>query len=183
MSTEIYDIPVRSLAGKPVSLRDYAGKVMLIVNVASKCGLTPQYESLERSFEALRERGFVILGFPCNQFMGQEPGSSDEIAAFCATTYHVLFPIFEKVDVNGEGRHPLYHALVDAQPEARFVDDAFRENMARYGVVPSTSGDIFWNFEKFLVARDGRIVARFGPDVTVDDAILREAIETELACA
>jgi glutathione peroxidase len=157
MASTLYDIPVRTLAGRDASLAEYAGKVLLIVNVASKCGLTPQYEGLERTFEAERERGLVVLGFPSNQFGAQEPGTSDEIASFCSTNYGVQFPMFEKIDVNGAGRHPLYRALIDAQP-----------------------GDVQWNFEKFLIARDGRVVARFAPAVTVDDPALRAAIEREL---
>ena len=181
MSSKVYDIPLRTLAGESTSLRTYAGHVLLIVNVASKCGLTPQYESLEKAFETQRERGLAILGFPCNQFLSQEPGTPDEIATFCSTTYGVQFPLFEKVDVNGEARHPLYHALVAAQPDALEKDDAFRQNLAKYGVKKEHAGDVFWNFEKFLVARDGSIVGRFAPDVTVDDAILHDAIERELA--
>jgi glutathione peroxidase len=157
MSSSLYDIPLRTLDGRDASLADYAGKVLLIVNVASKCGLTPQYESLERAYEAERERGFVVLGFPSNQFGAQEPGSSDEIATFCSTTYGVTFPMFEKSDVNGDARQPLYRALIEAQP-----------------------GDITWNFEKFLVSRDGRVVGRFKPTATVDDPTLRAAIEREL---
>lgn len=181
MSSMLYDIPVRTLSGEPTSLRAYAGHVMLIVNVASKCGLTPQYESLEKAFEAKRDRGLAILGFPSNQFMSQEPGTADEIATFCSSTYGVQFPMFEKIDVNGEARHPLYEALVKAQPDAVEKDDSFRQNLAQYGVKQEHPGDVFWNFEKFLVARDGSIVGRFAPDVTVDDAILRDAIERELA--
>ncbi len=162
MSETIYDITARTLAGRETSLREYAGKVVLIVNVASKCGLTPQYESLERTFESERERGLVILGFPSNQFGAQEPGTSEEIAAFCSTNYGVQFPMFEKIDVNGGARHPLYRLLVDAQPAG-------------------PRGDISWNFEKFLIARDGRIVARFAPAVSVDDSLLRDAIDRELA--
>ena len=180
MSTAIYDIPVRTLAGEPASLSTYAGKVLLIVNVASKCGLTPQYESLEKTFESRRERGLVVLGFPCNQFLAQEPGSSDEIAEFCTTNYGVTFPMFEKIDVNGAGRHALYRELVAEQPDAAEKDDAFRQNLAKYGVKKADPADIFWNFEKFLVSRDGRVVGRFAPDVTPDDPLLRDAIEREL---
>ena len=181
MSSTLYDIPVRTLAGEPTTLRAYAGHVLLIVNVASKCGLTPQYASLEKAFETQRERGLAVLGFPSNQFMAQEPGTPDEIATFCSTTYGVQFPLFEKIDVNGDARHPIYDALVAAQPDALEKDDSFRQNLAKYGVKKETPGDVFWNFEKFLVARDGSIVGRFAPDVTVDDAILHDAIERELA--
>ncbi len=162
MSETIYDITAHTLAGRETFLREYAGKVLLIVNVASKCGLTPQYESLERTFESERERGLVVLGFPSNQFGAQEPGTSEEIAEFCSTNYGVQFPMFEKIEVNGPARHPLYRFLVDAQPAG-------------------PRGDISWNFEKFLIARDGRIVARFAPAVSVDDSLLRDAIDRELA--
>jgi glutathione peroxidase len=180
MSTALYDIPVQRIDGTPATLAPYAGQVVLIVNVASACGLTPQYESLERAFEQERERGLVILGFPSNQFGTQEPGSNAEIAEFCSTKFAVQFPLFEKIDVNGAARHPLYDALVKAQPEAEKNNEDFRTKLAAYGVKPGP-GDILWNFEKFLVARDGRVVGRFAPDVTIDDPLLRDAIERELA--
>jgi glutathione peroxidase len=183
MSSTLYEIPVQRIEGTPATLAEYAGKVLLVVNVASACGLTPQYESLERAFESERERGLVILGFPSNQFMAQEPGSNAEIAEFCSTKFGVKFPLFEKIEVNGPGRHPLYSALVDAQPEALEANDTFRNKLAGYGVKKAQESDILWNFEKFLVARDGRVVGRFAPDVTVDDPLLRAAIERELAVA
>jgi glutathione peroxidase len=158
----LYDIPVKSLAGDEASLTDFKDQALLIVNVASKCGLTPQYEGLERLHEAYAGRGFSVLGFPCNQFGGQEPGTSEEIGTFCSTTYGVTFPMFEKVDVNGEGRHPLFDVLTataDADGHA---------------------GDIRWNFEKFLVAPDGEVVARFGPLVKPDDERLITAVESNL---
>ena len=180
MSDSVYDIPVRRIDGTTGALRDYEGKVILVVNVASACGLTPQYESLEKAFETSGERGLVVLGFPSNQFAAQEPGTNAEIAEFCSASYGVRFPLFEKIEVNGESRHPLYRELIAAQPAAREKSSEFREQLAQYGVVPSDPTDIFWNFEKFLIARDGRVVARFAPDVTVDDAILKEAVEAEL---
>lgn len=179
----MYDISLRTLAGEPTSLRRYAGKVLLIVNVASQCGLTPQYESLERTFESERERGLVVLGFPSNQFGAQEPGTSDEIATFCTTNYGVQFPMFEKIDVNGESRHPLYRALLEAQPQPLQKDDTFRKSLVEFGVTPEPPANVGWNFEKFLISRDGRVVGRFAPDITVDDPLLREAIERELAAA
>src|SRR5947209_2738084 len=133
----IYDVPVRTLDGQPASLHDYEGKVLLVVNVASKCGLTPQYTGLERVHEKFAERGFAVLGFPCNQFGAQEPGSPEEIATFCSATYGVTFPMFEKIDVNGEDRHPLY-ALLSELTDAE-----------------GHTGDVRWNFEKFLVDRSG----------------------------
>lgn len=180
MATALYEVPVQAIDGTPASLAPYAGKVLLIVNVASACGLTPQYESLERAFERERERGLVILGFPSNQFGAQEPGTNAEIAEFCSTKFHVQFPMFEKIDVNGPARHPLYEMLVEAQPEATKHNDDFRTKLAGFGHKPATR-DILWNFEKFLVARDGRVVGRFAPDITIDDPVLREAIDRELA--
>src|SRR4051812_13697901 len=140
----ITDVPVRTLHGEETSLGEYEGKALLIVNVASKCGLTPQYSELESLQKTYGDRGFAVLGFPCNQFMGQEPGTAEEIQTFCSTTYGVTFPMFAKIDVNGEGRHPLYAQLTEAA-------DA-----------EGTAGDVQWNFEKFLVARDGS-VRRFRP--------------------
>jgi len=181
MIQTMYDIPVRTLQGTPAALRDYAGKVLLVVNVASQCGLTPQYESLERLFQRERERGLVVLGFPCNQFGAQEPGTSDEIATFCSTNYGVTFPMFEKIDVNGPSRHELYRLLLEAQPAAQQKDTVFREALVKFGVTPEPPDNVAWNFEKFLISRDGRVVGRFAPDITVDDPLLREAIERELA--
>jgi glutathione peroxidase len=158
----IYDAPVRTLEGGPADLSDYEGKALLIVNVASQCGLTPQYSGLQELHETYGSRGFEVLGFPCNQFGAQEPGNSDEIAQFCETNYGVSFPLFEKIEVNGEGRHPLYQdltAVADAEGEA---------------------GDIQWNFEKFLVSPDGKNVRRFRPMTTPDDPTLVEAIEESL---
>lgn len=159
----LYDIDIAALDGSASpSLAEQAGKLTLMVNVASKCGLTPQYEGLERLHETYAERGFAVLGFPCNQFGAQEPGSSEEIATFCSTTYGVTFPMFEKLEVNGEGRHPVYQQLTEAA-------DA-----------EGHSGDIRWNFEKFLVSPSGEVVARFGPLVTPEDPALVEAIEANL---
>ena len=159
----IYDAPVRTLDGNPASLRDYEGKVLLIVNVASKCGLTPQYSGLEQLQEKFADRGFSVLGFPCNQFGGQEPGTAEEIQTFCSTSYGVTFPIFEKIDVNGDDRHPLYATLTG------LADDG------------GHSGDIRWNFEKFLIGRDGVPVARFSPLTEPDAEELVVAIEKQLA--
>jgi len=159
----IYDIPVQTLDGKPASLRDYEGKVLLIVNVASKCGLTPQYSGLERVHEKFAERGFAVLGFPCNQFGEQEPGSAEEIETFCSTTYGITFPLFAKTDVNGDARHPLYAELTK-------LADA-----------EGHSGDIRWNFEKFLVDSTGTPVQRFSPLVEPESDELLAAIEQQLA--
>jgi glutathione peroxidase len=158
----LYDHSVNHLDGSPADLRDLEDKAVLIVNVASKCGLTPQYEGLEQLQGRYGDQGFTVLGVPCNQFMGQEPGSPEEIQTFCSTTYGVTFPLTEKVEVNGEGRHPLYAELTA-------VPDASGE-----------AGDIQWNFEKFLVAPGGEVVARFRPTVepTADEVVT--AIEANL---
>ncbi|HEY2430304.1 MAG TPA: glutathione peroxidase [Acidimicrobiales bacterium] len=157
-----YDVAISGLDGSPLELSSLAGKEVLVVNVASKCGLTPQYEGLEKLHEQYASRGFEVLGFPCNQFMGQEPGTAEEIREFCSTTYGVAFPIFEKIDVNGAQQHPIFAELeqqADADGEA---------------------GDVKWNFEKFLVAPDGKVVGRFRPQVTPDDPALVSAIEAAL---
>ncbi len=158
----IYDVKVNQLDGSPASLGDYKGKAVLIVNVASKCGLTPQYEGLEQLHEKLGGRGFEVLGFPCNQFMEQEPGSAEEIQEFCSLTYGVDFPLFEKIEVNGEHQHPLY-AQLNATPDAE-----------------GYTGDIRWNFEKFLVSPEGEVVGRFNPTVEPNDPALTAAIEAQL---
>jgi glutathione peroxidase len=158
----LYEIPVHALDGSPADLADYAGKALLVVNVASKCGLTPQYTGLQQLHEQYAARGFEVLGFPCNQFMGQEPGTPEEIAEFCETNYHVTFPLFEKIEVNGGQRHPLYAELTAAA-------DADGE-----------AGDVKWNFEKFLVSPEGKVVGRFRPPVTPEDPALVEAIEAQL---
>jgi glutathione peroxidase len=158
----VYDFSVNTLSGQPGSLADLSGKTLLIVNVASKCGLTPQYAGLERLHERLGERGFSVVGFPCNQFGGQEPGTAEEIGEFCSATYGVTFPMFEKIDVNGAERHPIYTELT-AVPDA-----------------DGQAGDIQWNFEKFLVGPDGKILGRFRPRTDPEDPALVAAIEENL---
>jgi glutathione peroxidase len=158
----IYDVDIESLQGGPADLGKYRGKAVLVVNVASRCGLTPQYEGLQRLQETYADRGFTVLGVPCNQFMGQEPGSPEEIAQFCSATYGVDFPMTEKVEVNGENRHPLYAGLVDA-PDAS-----------------GHTGDIRWNFEKFLIDTEGEVVARFDPRTEPGAAEVTDAIERAL---
>jgi glutathione peroxidase len=158
----LYDIPFHTLDGKPTSLADYAGKAVLVVNVASKCGLTPQYEGLERIHEQYAARGFSVLGVPCNQFGGQEPGTSDEIQEFCSATYGVTFPMTEKVEVNGDERHPLYSALTE-------TTDA-----------EGAAGDIQWNFEKFLIGADGTVLNRFRPRTEPEAPEVVAAIEAAL---
>ena len=177
--TQIQQIPLETITGKPASLGDYAGKVLLVVNTASKCGLTPQYEGLEALFTRFRDQGLVVLGFPSNDFAGQEPGSNQDIASFCAVNYSVDFPLFAKVNVVGPDKHPLYAALTAAQPKAA-NSDSFREKLKGYKVTPNPEPEVLWNFEKFLIARDGRVVARFSPDMAPADGKLVDAIEREL---
>lgn len=155
----LYDHPINTLDGSPLELQDLADKTVLIVNVASRCGLTPQYEGLEHLQERYADKGFTVLGVPCNQFGEQEPGTAEEIATFCSTSYGVTFPLFEKIEVNGENRHPIYAELEE-------VADG-----------EGHTGDIRWNFEKFLVGPDGAIVQRFSPVVTPEDPALTGAIE------
>ena len=157
----IYDIKVKDIDGKQTTLKPYEGKVILIVNVASKCGLTPQYKALESLYEKYKDKGFVILGFPCNQFNSQEPGTSDEIKKFCTDKYNVTFPLYEKIDVNGANRHQLYVTLA--------------------GAGSPFPGDIKWNFGKFLISRDGKIIKRFEPKTTPDSAEVTAAVEAALA--
>ena len=158
----IHEIPVKTLDGQDSSLGSLAGKALLVVNVASKCGLTPQYSGLERLQERFGEQGFSVVGFPCNQFAGQEPGSAEEIQTFCSTTYGVTFPLFEKIDVNGKDRHPLYAELTKTAD----ADGA--------------AGDVQWNFEKFLVGADGEVLARFRPRTEPEDEMVVKAIEAAL---
>ncbi|HEY9723665.1 MAG TPA: glutathione peroxidase [Oscillatoriaceae cyanobacterium] len=181
------DIPLRRIDGTPTTLADFDGQVLLVVNVASKCGLTPQYAGLEKLYETYRDRGFAVLGFPANQFMGQEPGENAEIQQFCSLTYGVQFPMFEKIVVKGEGIHPLYQALIHAVPKADTLgDDSFAKKLAAHVAKAITGGsaeDVSWNFEKFLLDRHGNPVARYAPSVTPEAPGLVAAIEAELAKA
>ena len=158
----IFDIEIGALRGGPANLAQYRGKAVLLVNTASKCGLTPQYAGLERLQERYKDRGFTVIGVPSNQFMRQEPGSAEEIAEFCSATYGVTFPMTEKVKVNGRNRHPLYREVVD------FPDSGGHR------------GKIRWNFEKFVIGPDGAVVARFGPTVDPEDDDVVAAIESAL---
>jgi glutathione peroxidase len=158
----MWNAPINTLQGKPTTLAAFQGKALLVVNVASKCGLTPQYEQLEAVAKKYGERGLAVVGFPCNQFGGQEPGSAEEIAEFCSATYGVTFPMMEKVEVNGAGRHPIYQALTPI-PDATGHD-----------------GDIRWNFEKFVISADGKQVTRFSPKTKPDDPSVIAAIEAAL---
>jgi glutathione peroxidase len=179
--TTIQDIPVDTIAGDQASLKAHHGSVLLVVNVASRCGLTPQYEALEALHARFNDRGFSVLGFPANNFGAQEPGTNEEIAEFCSSTYSVSFPMFAKISVVGDDQHPLYQALTAAAPHAAGDPDAFRERLRGYNMTPNEDPDILWNFEKFLVARDGSVVGRFAPTTTPDDPAVIEAIESELA--
>ena len=158
----LYDVPLQTLEGEPTTLAEYRDGPMLIVNVASKCGLTPQYEGLQQLHDKFADRGLAVLGFPCNQFMGQEPGTAEEIREFCSLTYDVTFPLFAKIDVNGPDRHPLYAQLVEA-PDA-----------------DGEAGDVQWNFEKFLIAPGGTVVNRFRPQTVPDAPEVIEAVEAVL---
>src|SRR5471032_503347 len=159
----IYSFSAETLGGETVSMENYQGKVLLIVNTASECGFTPQYKGLQELYEQYADRGFAVLGFPCNQFGGQGPGTAAEIQEFCSTTWGVTFPLFEKVDVNGAGRHPLFAALTETADSK------------------GVAGDVKWNFEKFLVARDGTVAGRFRSDTELDDPALVAAVEHDLA--
>jgi glutathione peroxidase len=157
----LYDIPLKDIHGKDTSLNAYKGQVLLIVNVASKCGFTPQYKGLEAIYEKYKDKGLVVLGFPCNQFGSQEPGTNEQIQQFCTATYNVTFPLFDKLDVNGANRHPLYIALA--------------------GEKSPFPGNITWNFNKFLIGRDGSIVKRFDSKATPESPEVIQAVEAALA--
>jgi glutathione peroxidase len=157
----LYDIPLKDIDGKDATLKPYSGKVLLVVNVASHCGFTPQYAALEALYQKYLPQGLVVCGFPCNQFGAQEPGTDADIKAFCTGTYNVTFPMFDKLEVNGDNRHPLYVALA--------------------GAGSPFPGDIKWNFTKFLIGRDGKILARFDSKVKPDSDEVTKAIETALA--
>lgn len=182
MEKTILQYNVTTIDGEKTTLERFKGNVLLIVNVASKCGLTPQYDQLENLQATLAEDGFAVLGFPCNQFLGQEPGSDEEIKTFCSTTYGVTFPMFSKIDVNGEGRHPLYQALTSIAPKAIAPEGSeFYAKMVSKGRAPAQPGDILWNFEKFLIGRDGQVIARFSPDMTPENPVLLNALQKALA--
>jgi glutathione peroxidase len=178
--TAIQDIPVNKIDGAPTKLGAYKGKVLLVVNVASKCGLTPQYEGLEKLYEEKRGQGLEILGFPANNFGAQEPGTNEEIATFCSTNYNVQFPMFSKISVKGGDQHPLYAALTEAQPRAAGAGPML-ERFKAAGRAPANEADVLWNFEKFLIGRDGQVIGRFAPSVAPNDPALIGAIDAALA--
>jgi glutathione peroxidase len=160
---EALDFTMKDIDGKEVKLSEYAGKVILMVNVASKCGNTPQYEGLEKTYDKLKDKGFVILGFPANNFGGQEPGTEAQIKEFCTAEYGVKFPIFSKISVKGDDKHPLYKYLTGVDTK------------------PAPKGEVTWNFEKFLIGRDGKVIARFAPKTKIEEAAVMSAIEAALA--
>jgi glutathione peroxidase len=179
--TDITAIPLTRIDGGSDSLANHKGKVLLVVNVASKCGLTPQYEGLEKLYNTKKDSGFEVLGFPANDFGAQEPGTHEEIAAFCSANYGVTFPLFAKADVTGPGKQPLYAALTEAMPEKQGDAAGWRERLRGYGMTPTEDPEVLWNFEKFLIGKDGKVAARFSPAMTPDDPELVSAIESELA--
>lgn len=181
MAADLAAIPLNRIDGTPDSLAAHAGKVLLVVNVASKCGLTPQYEGLEQLYQRLKDRGFEVLGFPANDFGAQEPGTHEEIVEFCKLNYGVSFPLFAKADVTGPDKQPLYAALTAAVPTKQGPAADFRERLKGYGMQPTEDPEVLWNFEKFVIGKDGRVVARFAPGVTPDGADLLATIEAELA--
>jgi glutathione peroxidase len=176
----LYDVPLKRNDGSDGSLGDHRGDVVLVVNVASKCGLTPQYAGLEKLYQDKHGKGFTIAAMPANNFGGQEPGTDEEIREFCSTSYDVHFPLYSKISVLGDDQHPLYAKLTDAQPSA-IGEGPMRERLKGYGINPKNQSDVLWNFEKFLLNRKGEPVARFAPDVAADDPRLVAAINAELA--
>ena len=183
MST-LTTIPLTTLSGESTTLASFPNQVLLIVNVASKCGLTPQYTALEALYQRYKSRGFSILGFPSNDFGNQEPGSNEEIAKFCSIDYPVTFPLFAKTPVTGPDKHPLYAALITAAP-THIPHGPWRENLANYSAKngfppPNALPELLWNFEKFLIGRDGNVLARFAPDTPPDDPKITAAIEQAL---
>ena len=181
MSNVLFDTPLATLDGVPTTLKPWLGKVLLVVNTASKCGLTPQYEVLVNLYQRFKDRGFEVLGFPANDFAGQEPGSNEEIATFCSTSFGVDFPMFAKIAVTGPDKHPLYKTLIAEKPEARSLPGTdFRAALRGHGITPTEAPEVLWNFEKFLIGRDGTVIDRFSPDTAPDADIIVAAIEKAL---
>jgi glutathione peroxidase len=178
----VYDIPVKDIDGKPATLADYKGKVLLVVNVASACGLTPQYEGLEKLYESYRTKGVEVLGFPANNFGAQEPGTDEEIKDFCTSKFDVKFPMFSKISVRGDDQHPLYRELVSQKPNATEQPGGqLFATLEKHGLAPKSKTEVAWNFEKFVVGKDGKVVGRFHPDVPPDSPLLKAAIDSALA--
>ncbi len=182
MSNALSQISFKKMDGSDATLNDYHGSVVLIVNVASACGLTPQYDALEKLYESHRARGLVVLGFPANNFGAQEPGSNEEIVEFCRGNFGVQFPMAQKISVTGDDAHPLYRQLVAARPSAeKNPESKLLEILKANNLAPKNDTDVMWNFEKFLLNRKGEVVGRFAPDIAPDDARIVAAIEAELA--
>ncbi|MFN0146527.1 MAG: glutathione peroxidase [Dehalococcoidia bacterium] len=180
--TELTAIPLTRIDGSTTTLADYRGKVLLVVNTASKCGLTPQYEGLQSLYAAHRDEGLVVLGFPANNYAGQEPGTNEEIQEFCSTNYNVEFPLFARLSTRGEDQHPLYRELTSAIPKATpNPEGKLRATLEKHGIGPKTETEVMWNFEKFLIDRSGNVVGRFEPDLTPDSTAVQEAVQAELA--
>lgn len=181
MAENIYNIPVTKNDGSEGTLAEHEGKVLLLVNVASKCGLTPQYEGLEKVYEQFKGKGFEVLGFPANNFLAQEPGTDEEILDFCQTNYGVTFPLYQKISVKGDDQHELYRYLTAAKGDVDISNgNAFEEKLAGFGQTRAESSDILWNFEKFIIGKDGSIAARIAPDVTAEDDRVVAAIDAAL---
>jgi glutathione peroxidase len=186
MPSPIYDIPVHRITGEGTSLADFRGKAILVVNVASQCGLTPQYDALEKIYSRFKDSGLVVCGFPANDFGSQEPGSNEDIQTFCRSTFGVDFPMFAKIAVTGSATHPLYQTLIAAQPQATGpTRESFRENLngflkSKHNSATNPEPGILWNFEKFLIDRNGNVAARFSPEVLPDDPTVITAIESAL---
>jgi glutathione peroxidase len=182
MAFDLYSVPLTRMDGSVTTLGEYRGKVLLIVNVASKCGLTQQYDALEKTYKRYHDAGFEVLAFPANDFAGQEPGSNEEIQQFCRGTFGVDFPMFSKITVVGSSKHPLYAAMIEAQPSSKGEGkQAMVDGLIKFGVKPNEEPELLWNFEKFLVSREGLAVARFSPDTLPDALAITQAIEHELA--
>ena len=181
MSNRIYEIPVSRIDGTETTLAEFEGKTLLLVNVASKCGLTPQYEGIESLYKEYKDQGFEVLGFPANNFLAQEPGTSEEIQDFCQTNYDVTFPLFQKISVKGDDQHPLYGFLTEEKGEADIANGSeFEEKLKGFGQTRENSSDVLWNFEKFLIGKDGSIVARIAPDVTAQDERVVAAVKSAI---
>jgi glutathione peroxidase len=178
--TALGEIEFSKMDGSTGTLSDHDGDVVLVVNVASQCGMTPQYKGLQQLYTDKRDEGFTVLAFPANNFGGQEPGTDAEIAEFCSTEYSVTFPVMSKISVVGDDQHPLYATLTEQVPTAD-GKDGMRDGLREHGLTPTEDPDVLWNFEKFLIGRDGSVVARFAPAVPPDDPTLVGAIQAELS--
>jgi len=178
---DLSSIELTRINGAADTLAAHQGKVLLVVNVASKCGLTPQYEGLEKLYETYKDQGLEVLGFPANDFAGQEPGSDEEIVEFCQVNYGVSFPLYQKAAVTGPDKQPLYAALIEQAPTKLGDAAGMREGLKGHGMTPTEDPEVLWNFEKFLIGKDGKVAGRFAPAMTPEDPALVSAIEAELA--